>query len=183
VRFPNHAVSNGFNFSRSQSFGNVGSAFVTLFGDLTQATTTGVPAEAGQQVVMVTPQGLMQPFISGLAVDGDMIFRPTDAKFDASGNALYVVHFGQMKGVPGGVAATPATGGRTDQNQPRWGCTRCTVCTGKSHTPISHRYAAHWGTRPAKQRSAACTLGSTGAEFGGYRRILACERPKAQVTC
>jgi glucose/arabinose dehydrogenase len=111
ARLANHSVSNGFDFARSGSFAALGNAFITQFGDLTPDTSGGVKIESGHQVLMVTPQGAMQPFLMGAPnSEGERTFRPADAKFDASGQALYVVHFGQMKAAPGGVAATPGTG-------------------------------------------------------------------------
>jgi glucose/arabinose dehydrogenase len=106
-----HSASNGFDFASGTSFGQDGNAFIAQFGDLTPPTAGGVVAYAGQQVVMVTPEGEVQPFLTNPpGGDGRPLFRPTDAKFSTDGNSLYVVHFGQMTAVPGGVAPVPGTG-------------------------------------------------------------------------
>lgn len=112
AQFENHATAVGLDFSRSEAFAPMGRAFVALFGDLTPASNEGVPRRAGQQVVMVTPAGTVQPFLTSPAATptGHLVFRPTDATFDPSGDALYVTHFGQVIAVPGGIAPAPGTG-------------------------------------------------------------------------
>ena len=104
AHFGVHSSSNGFDFSRSASFGHVGEAFVAQFGD--QAPTVGkVLAPVGFKVVRVDVKtGRIEDFMvnkgrdNGPAsrVGGNGIERPIAARFDPSGNALYVVDFGVM---------------------------------------------------------------------------------------
>jgi glucose/arabinose dehydrogenase len=99
-----HSSSNGFDFSRSPSFGHVGEAFVAQFGD--QAPTTGkVLSPVGFKVVRVdVASGRIEDFVvnrnrdNGPAsrVGGRGLERPVAARFDPSGNALYIVDFGVM---------------------------------------------------------------------------------------
>jgi glucose/arabinose dehydrogenase len=102
--FAVHSSSNGFDFSRSNQFGYAGQAFVAQFGDETPNTgKTWQPV--GFKVVRVdTATGVIQDFAvnkgkkNGPAsmTGGGGLERPIAARFDPSGNALYVVDFGRM---------------------------------------------------------------------------------------
>jgi hypothetical protein len=61
---------------------------------------------------MVTPAAEVFSFITSEVKSslGQLVFRPTDATFDPSGQLLYVTHFGEINAVPGGVAPRPGTG-------------------------------------------------------------------------
>jgi glucose/arabinose dehydrogenase len=99
-----HSSSNGFDFSRSASFGHAGEAFVAQFGD--EAPTTGkVMAPVGFKVVRVdTGTGRVEDFLvnrgkqngpaSRIGTHG--LERPVAARFNPAGNALYVVDFGVL---------------------------------------------------------------------------------------
>ena len=99
-----HSSSNGLDFSRNAAFGHVGEAFVAQFGD--QAPTVGkVLAPVGFKVVRVNVDtGRIEDFMvnkgrdNGPAsrVGGNGLERPVAARFDPSGQALYVVDFGVM---------------------------------------------------------------------------------------
>jgi glucose/arabinose dehydrogenase len=99
-----HSSSNGLDFSRSNAFGHVGEAFVAQFGD--QAPTVGkVMAPVGFKVVRVdVGTGRIEDFMvnrgrqNGPAsrIGGHGLERPLAARFDPSGDALYVVDFGVM---------------------------------------------------------------------------------------
>jgi len=99
-----HASANGFDFSRSPTFGHVGQAFVAEFGD--QAPTTGKTLHpVGFRIVRVdVASGHIEEFAANKGdkvgpaskVGGAGLERPVAAKFDPSGNALYVVDFGVM---------------------------------------------------------------------------------------
>ncbi|HEY3475235.1 MAG TPA: hypothetical protein VGK56_11540, partial [Anaerolineales bacterium] len=91
-----------------------GTAYIAQFGDLTPVTSAGVIEQSGQMVVTVGPDGTVQPFLTG-----PDFFRPTDAKFSLEGDVLYVVHFGEVNAVPGGIAPVPGTGAliRITRNQ------------------------------------------------------------------
>lgn len=99
-----HASATGFDFSRSASFGYLGEAFITLFGD--QSPTSGkVLSPVGFKVVRVNVQtGRIEEFAvnrghtNGPAsrIGGGGLERPIAARFDPAGQALYVVDFGVM---------------------------------------------------------------------------------------
>lgn len=103
--FAVHSSATGFDFSRSPRFGHVGNAFVALFGDM--APKTGkVLAPVGFKIVRVD---LRTNDIEDFARNrGDApgpgskkaqrgLERPVAARFDPSGDALYVVDFGVMR--------------------------------------------------------------------------------------
>ncbi|HLL24791.1 MAG TPA: hypothetical protein VK427_21810 [Kofleriaceae bacterium] len=113
-----HAAAVGFDFSRSARFGHVGSAFVALFGDM--APTTGkVMSPVGFKVVRVD---LRTHDVEDFARNrGDApgpatkkqqrgLERPIAARFDPSGDALYIVDFGIMRLTDKGPAPQPNTG-------------------------------------------------------------------------
>lgn len=113
ARFAPHSSSDGLDFSRSAAFAPVGTAFIAQFGDLTPATAGGVREHAGHQVVTVTPEGDVQPFLTsavGQDEDGRPLLRATDATFDPSGQVLYVTHFGEFSTARGVLAPTVGTG-------------------------------------------------------------------------
>jgi glucose/arabinose dehydrogenase len=98
-----HSSSNGFDFSRSEAFGHVGEAFVAEFGDM--APEVGkVLGPVGFNVARVDVRtGRIEDFAvnrphKGPAsrVGGGGLERPVAARFDPSGEALYVVDFGVM---------------------------------------------------------------------------------------
>jgi glucose/arabinose dehydrogenase len=99
-----HSSSNGFDFSRSPTFGSVGQAFVAQFGD--QAPVTGKAlAPVGFKVVRVdVATGVIEDFavnkgpVNGPAsrLGGGGLERPVAARFDPRGEALYIVDFGVM---------------------------------------------------------------------------------------
>jgi len=99
-----HASANGFDFSRSAAFGHVGEAFIAEFGD--EAPTTGkVLHPVGFRVVRVNvTNGRIEEFAANKGdkagpatkVGGAGFERPVAARFDPSGNALYVVDFGVL---------------------------------------------------------------------------------------
>jgi glucose/arabinose dehydrogenase len=99
-----HSSADGFDFSHSPAFGHAGDAFVAEFGDL--APSTGkVLAPVGFRVVRVELNGgIVHPFAvnrgdqdgpaSKLGTGG--LERPIAARFNPSGDSLYVVDFGVM---------------------------------------------------------------------------------------
>jgi glucose/arabinose dehydrogenase len=112
-----HASANGFDFSRSESFGHVGEAFVAEFGDM--APKVGkVLGPVGFKVVRVDPEtGRVEDFAvnrkdKGPAsrVGGGGLERPVAARFDPSGEALYIVDFGVMTVGPQGPQPRQETG-------------------------------------------------------------------------
>lgn len=102
--FPVHSSADGFDFSRSASFGHVGEAFIALFGD--EAPATGkVLASVGCSVVRVNVEtGDIEDFAvnrgsaAGPAskIGGGGLERPVAARFSPDGRILYVVDFGVM---------------------------------------------------------------------------------------
>jgi glucose/arabinose dehydrogenase len=115
---PVHASADGFDFSRSTKFGYAGWAFIALFGDM--APTAGkVLAPVGFSVVRVDPRsGDIAEFArnrrdkAGPASKQKLrgFERPVAARFDRSGNALYVVDFGVVRMTDKGAAPEPQTG-------------------------------------------------------------------------
>jgi len=118
AKFGVHASADGFDFCRERGFGHVGDAFVAEFGDM--APLTGkVEAPVGFRVVRVEPEGgIIHPFAvnrgredapaSKVGTGG--LERPIAARFDPSGEALYVVDFGVMTTDSRGVHAVENTG-------------------------------------------------------------------------
>lgn len=101
--FESHAAANGLDFSRDESFGFVGQAFVALFGDLAPVTTARQVVPAGFKVVRVDPAtGMVTDFavnrVQGPAskLSHGGFERPSHCAFGPDG-ALYVVDFGQIK--------------------------------------------------------------------------------------
>jgi glucose/arabinose dehydrogenase len=113
-----HASANGFDFSRNPAFGHQGEAFVALFGDL--APSTGkVMAPVGAKVVRVNVEtGVIEDFavnrgpLQGPAsrIGGGGLERPIAARFDAAGEALYVVDFGELAVAGEEVVPRPESG-------------------------------------------------------------------------
>jgi glucose/arabinose dehydrogenase len=105
ARFAVHSSADGFDFSRQARFGFAGEAFVAIFGD--QAPTTGkILGPVGGKVVRVDPRtGVISDFAVNRApregaaskVGGAGLERPVAARFDPSGESLYVVDFGVMQ--------------------------------------------------------------------------------------
>jgi glucose/arabinose dehydrogenase len=105
AKFPVHSSADGFDFSRSAQFGYVGEAFVAIFGD--ESPTTGkILSPIGGKVVRVNvTDGTIQDFAvnragkegPGTKVGQPGFERPVAARFDASGDMLYVVDFGVMR--------------------------------------------------------------------------------------
>ncbi len=112
-----HSSSNGFDFSRSEAFGHVGEAFVAQFGDM--VPKVGKTMEpVGFRVVRVDVQtGVSEPFAinrqgAGPASrhGGGGLERPVAARFNPSGDALYIVDFGVMAVSEQGPSPMPASG-------------------------------------------------------------------------
>ena len=112
-----HASANGFDFSRSETFGYVGEAFVAHFGDM--APKVGkVLGPVGFKVSRVDVEtGRIEDFAvnrpdKGPAslVGGGGLERPVAARFDPTGEALYVVDFGVMTVGPQGPSPKQETG-------------------------------------------------------------------------
>jgi glucose/arabinose dehydrogenase len=102
---PVHASANHFDFSGSQSFGHVGEAFIACFGDMAPAVGK-VIGPVGFDVVRVDPDtGVIHPFAvnrgrsNGPAskLESGGLERPIAARFDRTGEALYIVDFGVLR--------------------------------------------------------------------------------------
>lgn len=109
--------SNGIDFSRSHTFGYVGQAFIAQFGALSRAKGKA-HEQVGFKVVRVEPHtGVIYTFAANRKgngpaseVGGDGFERPTAARFDPSGSALYVVDFGVVRPGADGPEPEPGTG-------------------------------------------------------------------------
>lgn len=112
-----HASANGFDFSRGERFGHPGEAFVAEFGDMAPAVGK-VLGPVGFRVVRVDVEtGVIHDFAVNRAgngpaskVGGGGLERPVSARFDPSGEALYVVDFGVMTVSEKGPNPRPGTG-------------------------------------------------------------------------
>ncbi|HEY0711776.1 MAG TPA: PQQ-dependent sugar dehydrogenase, partial [Polyangia bacterium] len=102
--FAVHSSSDGLDFSRNESFGFVGQAFVAQFGD--QAPAVGkVRNPVGFKIVRVDPtNGVIVDFAvnrGGQNGPASMLRsggfeRPVAVRFNRDGSALYVVDFGVL---------------------------------------------------------------------------------------
>lgn len=118
AKFAVHSSADGFEFSRSVGFGHVGEAFVAIFGD--EAPTTGKTlAPIGGKVVRVNvADGTIADFAvndaprqgPGTKVGVAGLERPVSVRFDASGDALYIVDFGVLRQDDKGAHPERATG-------------------------------------------------------------------------
>lgn len=99
-----HSSSNGLDFSRAQSFGHVGEAFVAQFGDQTPVTGKTI-APVGFKVVRVDVRdGRIEDFATNRGdgpgpasrLQSGGLERPVAVRFNPAGDALYVVDFGVM---------------------------------------------------------------------------------------
>jgi glucose/arabinose dehydrogenase len=99
-----HSSADGFDFSRSETFGHVGQAFVALLGDMSPPVGK-VLSPVGFKVVRVdVATGVVEDFAvnkgdtNGPAswIKSGGLERPVAARFDPKGTALYVVDFGVM---------------------------------------------------------------------------------------
>jgi glucose/arabinose dehydrogenase len=111
AKFGVHSSADGLDFSRDINFGHVGDAFVAEFGDMAPETGTVVEPVGFRVVRVETRGGIIHPFAvnrgrrdgpaSKLGSGG--LERPIAARFDPSGQALYIVDFGIMLTGPNGV--------------------------------------------------------------------------------
>jgi glucose/arabinose dehydrogenase len=98
-----HSSSNGFDFSRSESFGFAGEAFVAQFGDMAPGVGKTMKP-VGFKVVRADPEtGVVLDFAvnrKGNAPAAKLksggLERPVAVRFSPDGNALYIVDFGIM---------------------------------------------------------------------------------------
>lgn len=103
ARFGVHSSSNGFDFSRSASFGYEGQAFVAQFGDMSPGVGE-VLNPVGFKVVRAEPKtGVIHTFAANRKGNGPAsvlgtggLERPVAARFNPTGDSLYVVDFGVM---------------------------------------------------------------------------------------
>jgi glucose/arabinose dehydrogenase len=115
---PVHSSADGFDISRNPAFGQLGYAFVALFGDM--APRVGkVLGPVGFKVVRVNlTTGTVEDFArnrgdangpaSRLQLSG--LERPIAARFSPDGSALYIVDFGIMRMTGKGPESQPHTG-------------------------------------------------------------------------
>jgi glucose/arabinose dehydrogenase len=116
--FAVHPSADGFDFSRNPVFGYQAQAFVALFGD--EAPAVGkVLNPVGAKVVRVNLQnGEIEEFAvnkgpkNGPAskVGGGGFERPVAARFNPSGDVMFVVDFGVMMHNKKGAIPVPGTG-------------------------------------------------------------------------
>jgi len=101
---PVHGSYCGFDFSRSSRFGFAGQAFIAAFGDMAPGVGK-VMAPVGFRVDRVDPNtGVIEVFAANRGKDngpasrihGGGLERPVAARFDNTGEVLYVVDFGVM---------------------------------------------------------------------------------------
>jgi glucose/arabinose dehydrogenase len=115
---PVHGMAAGFDFSRSEIFGHRGEAFVTLFGDRSPATGKLMGAVGFQVVRVDVRTGVIREFAANSGKTNDPasalgsggLERPIAARFDPSGESLYVVDFGILKETEEGGVSQGKTG-------------------------------------------------------------------------
>ena len=118
ARLPVHASANHLDFSRSERFGHAGQAFIASFGDMSPSVGK-VLSPVGFNVVRVEVEtGVIEPFAvnrgksngpaSHLKHGG--LERPIAARFDNTGEVLYVVDFGVLTIEEGKSAPRRGTG-------------------------------------------------------------------------
>ena len=113
-----HSSSSGFDFSKSESFGYVGEAFIAQFGDM--APDAGrIYGPVGFKVVRVNVStGVINEFLVNKGkinapasrIETGGIERPITVRFDPTGTMLYVVDFGVMPITEDGPAPKKQTG-------------------------------------------------------------------------
>ena len=113
-----HSSSNGFDFSRSSAFGYVGEAFVAQLGDMSP-NVGKVLSPVGFKVVRVNVgNGVIRDFATNKGkrngpasyLSGGGLERPLSVKFSPSGDAMYVVDFGQIQMTDKGALPQQNTG-------------------------------------------------------------------------
>jgi glucose/arabinose dehydrogenase len=99
-----HASSNGLDISRGTTFGASGQAFIAEFGDMAPETGKSLHPVGFRVIRVDVASGRIEDFMvnrgdkNGPAtkIGGAGLERPVSTRFDAAGNALYVVDFGIM---------------------------------------------------------------------------------------
>lgn len=93
-----------FDFSGSDAFGFVGEAFVALAGPWSTPAYVGEDAVQGHRVVRVDPRtGEVREFLANRqrgpssGSNGGGLERPFEARFDPTGEVLYVVDLGEVQ--------------------------------------------------------------------------------------
>jgi glucose/arabinose dehydrogenase len=112
-----HSSSNGFDFSRSGSFGFEGDAFVAQFGDMAPGVGK-VYKPVGFKVVKVNPEtGVIHDFVVNKKKYGPAsrlkkggIERPVAVRFSPDGSEMYIVDFGVMLTMDKGPVPVEQTG-------------------------------------------------------------------------
>jgi len=118
AKFAVHSSADGLDFCRNPAFGFPGQAFVAIFGD--EAPAVGkVLHPIGAKVVRVNVEnGVIEEFAvntgpkNGPAsrMGGAGLERPVAARFNPTGEALYIVDFGVMLHSRKGAEPYPGTG-------------------------------------------------------------------------
>ena len=113
-----HASVNGIDFSRNPAFGHVGEAFLAVFGDMAPdvgkvLTPVGfkvlrVNLATGEIHDFAVNRGKINAPASKLGSGG--LERPLAARFDPTGQALYIADFGVMTMEKSGPKPRPGTG-------------------------------------------------------------------------
>jgi glucose/arabinose dehydrogenase len=102
AKFAVHSSADGLDFSRNQSFGHAGEAFIALFGDESPATGKILHASGFKIIRVDTSNGVIEDFAvnkgphNGPAskIETGGLERPVAVKFNPAGDALYIVDFG-----------------------------------------------------------------------------------------
>jgi glucose/arabinose dehydrogenase len=104
VAFPPHAAATKLDAAPAAAGAWAGQLFVALFGD--EAPMTAPPGpKVGRGVARVDlGRGTVEPFLR------EPLVRPIDVRFDATGEWLYIVDFGEFEMSDTGVQATAGTG-------------------------------------------------------------------------
>ena len=112
-----HGSSNGIDFSRNDSFGYRGDAFVAQFGDLAPEVGKVVHPVGFRVVRIVVDTGIVHGFAENFRgvgpasrVGGAGLERPIAVRFSPDGSTLFVVDFGVMLVDEEGSHPQPETG-------------------------------------------------------------------------
>jgi glucose/arabinose dehydrogenase len=104
LRFPPHAAAVKFDVAPAHLSAWAGHLFVALFGDEAPMTAPAGP-RVGRSVARIDPSDWsLHPFLA------EPLLRPMDARFDATGSALYILDFGEFEMSAAGVVARAQTG-------------------------------------------------------------------------
>lgn len=104
LRFPPHAAAVKFDVAPASLAAWAGRIFVALFGDEAPMTAPAGP-RVGRSVALIDPSDWsLHTLVAG------PLMRPIDVRFDPTGDALYILDFGEFEMSTAGVVARAKSG-------------------------------------------------------------------------